>query len=226
MSKLLVVFGATGQQGGSIISYVLDDAELSKQYRIRAITRDPLSSDAEVLAKKGVDVVKADLGDPRSLSLAMKGAHTVFFLTLPVAIGPDPKHEEFAQGKAVVNAAITEGAQYIIFSTLPPVSRISGGKYTKVAAFEAKAEIEEYIRKLPIKSAFFSPASFMQNFQRIMAPQLSEDGTFILARHVSPDRSCHLLTLWETLASMLELFWLTPTSMKAKYSALRRKCTP
>ena len=185
MCKLLVVFGATGQQGGSIISHVLDDTELSKQYKIRGITRDPSSSAAEALKKRGVDVAKADMTDPSSLSSALKGAHTVFFLTAPV-MGADAKNEEFAQGKGVVDAAVAEGIQYMIFSTLPHVTRISGGKYTKVAAFDAKAEIEDYIRTLPIKSAFFSPASFMQNFQRIMAPYPSDNGTFVLARLVSP----------------------------------------
>lgn len=79
MAKLLVVFGATGQQGGSIVSHVLDDAELSKQYKIRGITRDPSSSAAEILRRKGVDVVKADMTEPSSLSAAVKGAHIVFF---------------------------------------------------------------------------------------------------------------------------------------------------
>lgn len=185
MCKLLVVFGATGQQGGSIISHVLDDTELSKQYKIRGITRDPSSSAVEALKKRGVDVAKADMTDPSSLSSVLKGAHTVFFLTAPV-MGADAKNEEFAQGKGVVDVAVAEGIQYMIFSTLPHVTRISGGKYTKVAAFDAKAEIEDYIRTLPIKSAFFSPASFMQNFQRIMAPYPSDNGTFVLARLVSP----------------------------------------
>lgn len=192
MSKLLVVFGATGQQGGSIVSHVLDDAELSKQYKIRAITRDTSSSSAGALKKRGVDVAQADLTDPPSLSAAMKGAHTIFFLTSPV-MGPDAKNQELTQGKGIVDAAVTEGVQYIIFSTLPHVTRISGGKYTKVAAFDAKAEIEDYIRTQSIKSAFFSPASFMQNFQHIMAPQPTGSGTFSLARHVSPDTQLPLI---------------------------------
>jgi uncharacterized protein YbjT (DUF2867 family) len=40
MSKILAVFGATGQQGNSIIIHVLNDAVLSQAYSIRAITRD------------------------------------------------------------------------------------------------------------------------------------------------------------------------------------------
>jgi uncharacterized protein YbjT (DUF2867 family) len=186
MSKLLVVFGATGQQGGSVVSHVLNDAELSKQYKVRAVTRDPSSSKAEALTTKGVEVVKADLSDPASLSSALKGAHTIFFLTSP-SMGPNAKSDELGQGKGVADAAVAAGVQYIIFSTLPHVERLSGGKYTKVAPFDAKAEVEDYIRTLPLKSSFFSPASFMQNFQRMMPPHPSQDGAFVLARPVSPD---------------------------------------
>lgn len=69
----------------------------SKSYRIHAITRDT-SLDAKVLAKKGLNVAKANFGGSLSLSSVITGPHTVFFLTLPVAIGPDSEHEELAQG--------------------------------------------------------------------------------------------------------------------------------
>lgn len=40
MSEILAVFGATGQKGGPVVSYVLNDPELSKKYKICAITSD------------------------------------------------------------------------------------------------------------------------------------------------------------------------------------------
>jgi uncharacterized protein YbjT (DUF2867 family) len=57
MSKLITVFGATGNQGGSVIRYILDDAQLSKEFSIRAVTRDPSKPAAKTLAEKGVEVV-------------------------------------------------------------------------------------------------------------------------------------------------------------------------
>jgi uncharacterized protein YbjT (DUF2867 family) len=192
MAKLLVIFGATGQQGGSILSYVLNDGELSKQYSIRAITRDPSSPSAQALKKMGVDVVKADSTDEPTLHVAMKGAHTVFALTAPT-FGPDAKAREVAQGKAIADVAVAESVQYIIFSTLPHVSTVSGGKYTKVTGFDAKAEIREYILRLPIRSAFFAPGSFMQNFQGIMAPRPNGSGAYVIARHISPHTQLPLI---------------------------------
>lgn len=40
MLKLTTVFGATGNQGGSVVKYILNVAELSKEFKIRGITRD------------------------------------------------------------------------------------------------------------------------------------------------------------------------------------------
>jgi uncharacterized protein YbjT (DUF2867 family) len=68
MSKLLTVVGATGTQGQSVIESALKD----KSYSIRAITRNPSSEKAKLLASKGIEVVKADLNDEQSLVEAFK----------------------------------------------------------------------------------------------------------------------------------------------------------
>ncbi|CAI7637241.1 unnamed protein product [Penicillium glandicola] len=81
MSKLITIFGATGNQGGSIIDAILADNQLSKEFKIRGITRDTTKKSAQELAKRGVDVVSADLGSVESLTAAWKGSHTVFLVT-------------------------------------------------------------------------------------------------------------------------------------------------
>ncbi|KAF7554685.1 hypothetical protein G7Z17_g2719 [Cylindrodendrum hubeiense] len=186
MSKILAVFGATGQQGSSVVNYVLNDPELSKEYKIRAITRDVTSEKAKQLAEK-VEVVQGDILDNASLKTALAGAHTVFAMTSP-GFGPDAVDVEYNSGKAIADAALEQGVEYIIFSTLKSVSEMSGGKYTAVTPFDAKAKIEKYVRGLTIKSAFYAPAYFMQNLQAqpYLAPQQLPDGTWVLPRPVSP----------------------------------------
>ena len=56
--KIVVVFGATGNQGGSVVHSILNDPRASQQFSIRGVTRDPSSSKAKALAAKGVECVK------------------------------------------------------------------------------------------------------------------------------------------------------------------------
>jgi uncharacterized protein YbjT (DUF2867 family) len=70
MSKLLVVVGITGNQGGSVADAFLTD----KNWRIRAITRDPSKPSAQEWASRGVEVVRADMDDIDSLTAAFTGA--------------------------------------------------------------------------------------------------------------------------------------------------------
>ncbi|KAK5137317.1 hypothetical protein LTR08_000287 [Meristemomyces frigidus] len=186
MSKILAVFGSTGTQGGSIIDYVLNDLELSQKYKIRAITRDVNSEKAKQLKEK-VEVIQGNMLIRASLETALTGVHTVFAMTTP-AFSPDGLEVEYAIAKTMADVAVEKGAEYLIFSTLPYVKEISGGKYTKATQFDAKAKAEQYIRGLPIKSAFCSLAFFMENFRLIpfLAPQQAPDGTWVISRHNSP----------------------------------------
>src|SRR5277367_110329 len=117
MSKLLVVFGATGQQGGSVVNSVINDPELSKQYKVRGVTRDPSLPAAQALQNKGIEIVTGDVGDQESLKQVMQGAHTVFGLTTTVYDG-QTKLREISHGKALVDVAVAAGVQYFIFSSL------------------------------------------------------------------------------------------------------------
>ncbi|KAF9903152.1 hypothetical protein BX616_001702 [Lobosporangium transversale] len=158
-SETLAIFGATGQQGGSVINYVLNHPELSKQFVIRAVTRNPSKPAAQVLQQQGVEVVKGDL-------LYAK---------------------EIIQGKNLADAAVAVAVQYIIFSTVQHAGEVSSGKHSHVHAFNAKANIEKYIRSLPIKSAFFGPSFFYQDFaSTFFVPQRQDNGTFTIFNVVSP----------------------------------------
>jgi uncharacterized protein YbjT (DUF2867 family) len=57
MSKIITVFGATGNQGGSVIKSILADPVLSKEFRIRGIARDVSKPAAQELAKQGVELM-------------------------------------------------------------------------------------------------------------------------------------------------------------------------
>lgn len=56
MPKLITVFGATGNQGGSVVKYILNDLQLNNEFKIRGITRDTSKPAAQELAKQGVEL--------------------------------------------------------------------------------------------------------------------------------------------------------------------------
>lgn len=193
MSKVLVIFGATGQQGGSVAKYVLADPVLSKEFKVRAITRDTSKPDAKALAEKGAEVVQADVDDEASLKVALKDTHTVFSVTLSI-YDDQQKSREFRQGKSIADTAVEAGAQYIIFSTLPNAGQVSKGQLQHMGHWDVKAEIEEYIRTLPIKSAFFAPGYFMQNFSSpVLCPKPIGDGKYALSNFVTPQTEIPLI---------------------------------
>lgn len=155
MTNLLVVFGATGQQGSSVITKVLEDAELSKKYKVRGLTRDPLKPDARALSKRGVEVVRCNTDDRSSIKAALQGAHTVFAMTVSL-YKPGGMEEELAQGKSIADEAVEAGVQFLVYSSVPSPKKISGGKYP-VDSFDVKDQVRDYISGLTIKSAFFLP---------------------------------------------------------------------
>jgi uncharacterized protein YbjT (DUF2867 family) len=56
--KIVVVFGATGNQGGSVIKTLLEDPSIDSQFEVRGVTRDASKPAAVALAEKGVSFVK------------------------------------------------------------------------------------------------------------------------------------------------------------------------
>ncbi|KAF2440041.1 NAD(P)-binding protein [Karstenula rhodostoma CBS 690.94] len=195
----LVVFGATGNQGGSVSRAVLDDPELSKRYAVRAITRDTSTAKAQDLKSRGADVVAADLDDPFSLPAALHGANFVFAITATSYEG-HTRTIETRQATALIDEAIKQGASYIIWSSMSHPAKISSGKLAHAVHFDVKAEIETYLRAQPVKSAFFAPGSFMQNFTTMMAPRPSpaNDGSYVLANVQRPETRLPLIDVTES----------------------------
>lgn len=71
--KIVLVTGATGNQGGAVAHSLLTSG-----WTVRAITRDPSKPVARALAEKGVQIVKGDLDDRASVDQALKGVYGVF----------------------------------------------------------------------------------------------------------------------------------------------------
>lgn len=162
--KLIAVVGATGHQGGAVVRALQERG----QFKVRALTRDPAKHPT-----LGDEVVLADFNRPETLEAAFSGAHGVFLVTNAWEAGAD----EPRLALAAVNAAKDAGVQHLVWSTLPDVETISGGKID-VPHFTHKARVERIVRDAGFAYHTFVIAPFYyQNLIGAMPPQKQADGT-------------------------------------------------
>ncbi|KAK0457216.1 putative hscarg dehydrogenase [Desarmillaria tabescens] len=181
--KVIVVFGATGQQGGSVAASFLKN----KDYTVRAVTRNPDSDKAKALAANGAQVVAADLDDYKSLVKAFQGASVAFgvtdFWTLLPIVGLDGAFEgEIQQGKNLANAAAaTPTLEHYVWSSLPSATTTTQGKVF-VPHVDSKARVDEYIHStlpdLAKKTTFFWAGFYATNLGSFVPPVKQESGKY------------------------------------------------
>eukprot|EP01006_Ploeotia_vitrea_P047782 TRINITY_DN67162_c5_g3_i1.p1 TRINITY_DN67162_c5_g3~~TRINITY_DN67162_c5_g3_i1.p1 ORF type:complete len:411 (-),score=193.36 TRINITY_DN67162_c5_g3_i1:49-1281(-) len=164
--KLVVVAGATGAQGGSVVEYLLKDGG----YKVRGLTRNVESDKAKALAVKGVEVVKADLHDVESVTKALDGAWGFFLLTqFWEKLDYD---DEVQQGKNAVAAAKAAGVEFVVASTLISSKELYD---ISVPHFDAKWVAWTELQKSGLKHAGVFAAYYFQNWQTWFAPKASDD---------------------------------------------------
>jgi uncharacterized protein YbjT (DUF2867 family) len=175
--KLIAVIGATGQQGGAVKRAL----QASGRFKVRALTRNP--DRHRGLAD---EVVAADLNRPETLQAAFEGAHGVFLVTNFWEQGTD----ELKQATAAVRAAKDAGVKHFVWSTLPNVEAISGGKFD-VAHFTGKARIDRIVREAGFANHTFVVAPFFyQNLPGVLSPQKQADGSLAWSLPLDPDVRC------------------------------------
>lgn len=166
---LITIVGILGKQGRSAARTLLE----SGLFRVRGITRRVDSPAALDLIKQGAELVSIplNLGYKDEFVKAFRGSDGVFMMTPGIA---PPQTHEFELGKQLADAAVGAGVQHIIFSSLENVDKITGGK--KFAPhFTDKANVEEYIRTLPVTSSFIYMSFFYTNLLEFYPPVVKGD---------------------------------------------------
>ena len=164
---VISVVGGTGAQGGGVVDALL----ATRKFKVRVASRNPSSDAAKALIARRVEVVKADLLEPSSLKALYDGAHGAFLVT---NFGdPAQRGREEKIGAGAVNAARSAGVKHLIWSTLPDVEKISGGRL-KVQHFTMKAHVDAVVRSAGFERYTFVEAPFY--FQNLLVPQTLPDG--------------------------------------------------
>jgi uncharacterized protein YbjT (DUF2867 family) len=184
--KILAVVGATGAQGGALVNAILDDP--TGPFTVRAITRNTASDAAKALAKRGAEVVQADIDDVESLKRAFSGCYGAFCLTNFWEHFSAEK--EKAQAMNLAEAARVAGLKHVIWSTLEdtrvrlPISDkrmpILQGAYN-VPHFDAKGEADAFFAAKGVPTTLLRTSFYWENFIHFGAgPQRGPDGTLAL----------------------------------------------
>ncbi|KAK0452154.1 uncharacterized protein EV420DRAFT_1273889 [Desarmillaria tabescens] len=196
--KIVVVFGATGKQGGSVVKALLKNP----LYKVRAATRNKNSEKAKSLLFQGAEVVYSDLDDYESVVNALQGAYAVFGLTDSLSIlatlGPEEScKSEIRQGKNIANAAAsTPTLQHFVWSTLPHTHTFA------VPHFDCKAAVDEFILttlpSLAAKTTFFYAGYYASNLVELLPPiKDASSGKYTWVQPCSPGTLTPMMGLAE-----------------------------
>ncbi|MFM0738688.1 NmrA/HSCARG family protein [Paraburkholderia xenovorans] len=173
--KTILVFGATGQQGGSVAK-----ALRSAGWRVRAFVRNPDNANAKALAATGIELARGDLADSQSINDAMAGIHGVFSVQPSSGQGAAygvTDEDEVRYGTAVADIALKNGVRHFVYSS----TGAAGPDKTGMGHFDSKSEIEAHVRGLDMVHTIVRPSAFMEI---LMLPGMGLDkGEFTFFMH-------------------------------------------
>lgn len=167
--RIILVTGATGNQGGAVARHLLQHAN----FKVRAFVRDPNKPAAQALQQAGAELIVGEFNDRASLEGALQGAYGVF----SVQNFQDGMETEIRQGKAVADAAKAASIQHFVYSSVGSAERKTG-----IPHFDSKFQVEEYIRAIKLPYTIMRPVFFFYNYNA-MRPMV-ENGT--LPQPLSP----------------------------------------
>ncbi|MBD2034245.1 NmrA/HSCARG family protein [Leptolyngbya sp. FACHB-321] len=175
--RLILVTGATGNQGSAIARHLLQRGN----FKVRALVRDSNKPAAQALQQAGAELAVGDLNDRASLDRALQGAYGVFSLQ----IFQDGVDTEIRQGKTVADAAKAAGIQHFVYSSVGSAERNTG-----IPHFDSKFQVEAYIRASELPYTILRPVFFFYNYN--MMRSMVEAGT--LFQPLSPETKLQQLS--------------------------------
>ncbi|KAM5537164.1 hypothetical protein V8D89_009097 [Ganoderma adspersum] len=148
--KLILVIGATGAQGLAVIDKLLAPCVdgTPSPYAVRALTRDPSSRRAKLLAEKGVECAKGAFDDFPSVARALAGVYGAWVNTDGFTVG---EAKEVWAGIRIFELAKQDGGvRHYVWSSLDYASKI--GNYDpryRCEHYDGKARVADWMRSQP-----------------------------------------------------------------------------
>jgi uncharacterized protein YbjT (DUF2867 family) len=146
----ILVTGATGHQGGSVLRHLK-----ARGHRLRALVRDKNKPAAKALQGLGVEVFQGGFEDAKTIEDAARLVDAAFLMSTPFEKGSDSERQ---QGIAAVNALRAADVPYIVYSSVA-----SATQHTGIPHFDSKFAVENHLRTSGTPFAIVGPVAFMEN---------------------------------------------------------------
>ncbi|CAI7659725.1 unnamed protein product [Penicillium manginii] len=171
MPLTVLITGATGKQGGSVIQALLDQ---NADFEILAVTRDTSSNSAQRLQSKSsnIKLVQGNLDQVEDIFICAQRVASspiwgVFSVQVPVPGGSNHDAEE-KQGKGLIDAALKHNVKFFLYSSVDRGGESSFESPTPIPHFISKHNIEHYLVRRAKSSGMdwtiLRPVAFMENF--------------------------------------------------------------
>ncbi|KIK55584.1 hypothetical protein GYMLUDRAFT_248620 [Collybiopsis luxurians FD-317 M1] len=145
--KLILVIGATGAQGRPVVSSLLapNDDGTPSPYTARALTRDPTSEQAKLLASWGVELFKGRVDDLDGIAEAFEGCYGVFVNIDTFSAG---QQTEIYSGIKMFELAHRARMKHFIWSGFEYASKLGNFdlKYDFAIHYNGKAIVTEFLK--------------------------------------------------------------------------------
>jgi NAD(P)H dehydrogenase (quinone) len=161
---MFAVTGITGNVGGEVARNLLAAGQ-----PVRGVVRE--TRKGETWAKRGCDLVEADINDAAALAAAFQGAAGVFVL-VPPNFDPSPDFREAHAVAAALRSALNAArpGRVVYLSTI-------GAQATRANLLTQHSIIEQALGELSIPICFLRPGWFMENSSWDVAPA-ARNGVF------------------------------------------------
>ncbi|KAJ6096466.1 hypothetical protein N7486_007212 [Penicillium sp. IBT 16267x] len=168
MSKTVLITGATGKQGGSVIDALLkQDADME----ILAVTRDANSAGAQKLKSKSpkIQLVEGNLDEPEGIfanaqKITSQPIWGVFSVQVPI---PGSSEAEERQGKGLIDASLKHNVKFFVYSSVDRGGDASYDTSTEIPHFISKHHIEHYLveqtKGTEMAWTILRPTAFLDN---------------------------------------------------------------
>ncbi|MBN3906185.1 MAG: NmrA/HSCARG family protein [Nostoc sp. NMS1] len=187
--RIILVTGATGNQGGTVARHLLQRGK----FKVRAMVRDQNKPAAQALQQAGAELVQGDFSDRTSLDRAVQGVYGVFSMQ----DFREGAEVEIRYGRALADAANAAGIEHFVYSSVGSAERNTG-----IPHFDSKFQVEEYIRSLSLPYTILRPVFFFYNYK--MMRSTVEAGT--LPQPLHPDTKLQQLSEEDYGAMVAEVF--------------------